>query len=171
MGSVPLCLSGYRSNFMVAFCNFLLTWHAGRHPAQFQQAWQDSMELTQAHFPLWTHRHMQSIPSTCTARLQSHHMTSDCHPHVRTYDNALPCTVTRPQCEAAHKEKELFPSCCTAPGAWQVPLAPRTEEPEYHGIPVSSRRVSHFCSSVCNRTSPAKLFSLKVFQRFYKVTH
>lgn len=79
-------------------------------------------------YPLRARMHTHSSPSTsrgCAgAWLQSHHVTQDCHPHVRTYDNGLPCkeSVTRPQRGAAHEKKDPFPSCCTVPGAWQMRL-------------------------------------------------
>lgn len=136
-------ISGHSSNFTVAFCNSLTYMicrlpHSSDTQPSFSSLDKTAWSSHRLVYPRRTRRHMQSSP----------HVSTDCagawlqsHPHVRTYDNALPCTVTRPQCEAARKKKDPFPSCCTAPGAWQMHLVsvwllgPKSQ---CHSIPVSS---------------------------------
>lgn len=134
---------------MVAFCNSPAyrtrrLRHNLQHPTQFKQPWRCSVQLAQARLPApkplacaEQPQHEQGL-CRCTSKAE------DCHLLIRLCDNAPPCmeSVVRLQCGASPVEKDPFPSCCTAPGAWQQHLVSiwlfGPESKSACGIPASS---------------------------------
>lgn len=123
-------------------------------------------------FPTPNQGHIQS--RDCRAGLQSHHVTLHCHPRsggVTLYSDTAPVWG----CWGA---KEPFPSCCTAPGAWQMwlvsiwllGLKSQSAMASLSHHKSMSRATplmgSHFCSSVCFLTNPCRDWLLSA----YKVT-